>query len=283
MLTLSKIHVIPVSPSQYSQSNSKRAAELNIPVKGKKTKMRKLKHFNEDFQAAVRLTVASAETLVVADIMNECQICQNLEPKSIIDAALALKRGRETSGLDSFTLEVPSYDKLCNLNSDNELDDVVLQDDNVSDLRICSQDEGKHNDNCEEIKKSPKETELNSGTTAKVAEIISGRVFDNRNISFYSHLVDLQFFAASTEIMRTSDPLKHDTAECDDRTHSQDGDVIEEHHHTRQVQNEGVLLQKFSMEPAHQHRHLPMSAKGTYTSRWFGGWTTMVRPTLIML
>ena len=246
--------------------------------------MRKLKYFNEDFQAAIRLTVASAETLVVADIMNECQVCQNLEPKSIIDAALALKRGRETSGLDSFTLEVPSYDKLCNLNLDSELDDTDLQGDYVSDLRICSQAESKHNDNCQEIKESPKDTELNSGTTAKVAEIISGRVFDNRNISFRSHLVDLQFFAAFTEIMRTSDPLKNDTAECDDRTLSQDGDVIEEQHHTGQVQNEGVSLHKFNMEPAsHQHGHLPINAKGTYTSRWFGGWTTMVRPTLIML
>jgi hypothetical protein len=171
-----------VSHIQHSQPHSKEGAELRQPVKlvnKKKSKVKKLKHFNEDFQAAIRLTVASAETLVVADIMNEFQVCQISKPNSIIDAALALKRGRETCGLDDFTLEVPSYSNICDLNWDNGLDDMGLQEDYVSDRKIHTCNEGKHYDTGQVVRKSSKVTELNSETTAEVAEIVSGREFEN--------------------------------------------------------------------------------------------------------
>ncbi|MCO5568381.1 hypothetical protein L7F22_022080 [Adiantum nelumboides] len=93
----------------------------------KNSKSKNITVSDKDVQAAIGLTVATAETLVIADIMNGCRMCQYLGPKGILDAALVLRRERDASGLNDFMLQDQQGTSLADSRWEEDLDDTVLE------------------------------------------------------------------------------------------------------------------------------------------------------------
>eukprot|EP00250_Pteridium_aquilinum_P013682 c21501_g1_i2 orf=292-4188(+) len=236
-------HRISSNPS--AQLHVKRPAEMspsNIRDE-KKLKSKNAKIANEDIQAAIGLTVATAETLVIADIMNGCQLCHSAGTKAILDAALMLKREREASGLDDFTLEDLPYNGSPDPNWDEDLDDNALEAEYLATLPTDSMKEAPCGNAC-----TLADMQLNK--CLMTIEIASTKYegIDNNTGNTTAQHHQIQREESCNDAIGVVQEIIHALPVLDEN-----GD-------------EGVTSRDCS-------RAEPVAPKDPFNSRWLGGWT----------
>ncbi|KAH7439427.1 hypothetical protein KP509_04G060100 [Ceratopteris richardii] len=219
---------------------------------GKKFKAKGVKTSDAALQDAICLTVATAETLVIADMMNDCQTCQSLGPKAILDAALMLRRERFALGLDHFTLENLGEGPSPDLTLD-DLDDMLLEEDCCSILQTSKEEQGPGlGEECCSMLQTCKE---------------QGPNLDEADISTVQ---------SSDKALTIFEPAKV-VAENSSTSHLK-VQLEESYHESDEVVQETInALSMLSTEQGGQIRcvqdHHVAPRKESFNSRWFGGWT----------
>ncbi|GLJ39443.1 hypothetical protein SUGI_0805610 [Cryptomeria japonica] len=62
-----------------------------------------LRNKTSDIDAAIGLTVAAAEAVVISDLLETCRLSESIGSSEILEAAIKLKQAREMCGLDKFS------------------------------------------------------------------------------------------------------------------------------------------------------------------------------------
>ncbi|KAI5071021.1 hypothetical protein GOP47_0013272 [Adiantum capillus-veneris] len=224
------------------ESDQGHISKDKLPLISNDRKMSKSKNvsvLDEDIQAAVGLTVATAETLVIADIMNGCQMCQSLGPTAILDAALILRRERDALGLNEFVLQDLQGTSLADSKWEEDLDDTVLEAECFGTLWTDSMEDWTWRDS-------------------------------SRPANMQSRVCPVKTEIAVKTVTTRSTTVQHPEAQCEERSSDVNGVMQGTMTHSlpglNDKTNEGVT----------SHKHIKaqvMAPNESFNSRWLGGWT----------